>query len=154
MCHLREMNAVEFDHYTKTAIQNYADELVKSGIYPKENSLAQAQKVYSQLLPDGLNTKDQYLFHVINETDAIIGMIWFGKKPNAQGFIYDFMIDEHFRNQGFGTKTLELIEEKAKLMGINKLNLHVFGHNFNAISLYKKMGYTIYSMNMSKELEL
>lgn len=152
MCHLRPMNINEFEHYMKTAIQNYADELVKSGSCLKDNSLKDAQKTYDYLLPDGIETKNQYLYHVINSTDAIVGMIWFGVRPNGQGFIYDFLIYEHFRNQGFGSKTLELIETEAKKMKVSKLSLHVFGHNFDAIKLYKKMGYEIFSMNMAKEI--
>ncbi len=152
MCHLRPMNAYEFEHYAKPAIKEYAEELTKSGSCVEADSMSQAKKTFSFLLPDGIESKEQYLFHVINETDAIIGMIWFGLKPNNEGFIYDFSINESFREQGFGTKTMKLIEAEAKKHDIKKLGLHVFGHNLAAISLYKKLDYKIYSMNMSKEI--
>ncbi|MCF7930585.1 MAG: GNAT family N-acetyltransferase [Acholeplasmataceae bacterium] len=152
MCYLRPMNAYEFDHYIDEAVKNYARELTKSGSCLEKDSLAVSQKAFSNLLPDGLETKGQFLFHILNETDAVIGMIWYGHRPNNEGFICDFSIDENFRGQGFGKKAIELIENEAKKHGIKKLSLHVFGHNFVAISLYKKLGYEIYSMNMSKEI--
>jgi len=146
------MNAYEFEHYMKTAVHEYAAELTKSGSCAEEDSLKQAQESYSYLLADGIKTKGQFLFHVINSTDAIIGMIWYGLRPNGEGFIYDFSISEAFRSMGYGTKTMELIEAEAKKNGIKRLGLRVFEHNSNAIALYKKMGYGIYSLNMSKEI--
>jgi len=152
MCHLRPMNAYEFEHYIKPAIKEYAADLTTSGSCLESDSFKEAQKAFGFLLPDGVKSKDQYLFHVINETDAIIGMVWFGLRPNNEGFIYDFSIKEVFRGQGFGTRAMELLELEAKKHSIKKLVLRVFGHNITAISLYKKMGYEIYSMNMSKEI--
>lgn len=152
MCHLRAMNAYEFEHYMKSAVENYANELVKSGMHSKKDAMKESQKTFDYLLPDGIDTKDQFLYHIINETDAIVGMIWYGIRPNHEGFIYDFSILEPFRNQGLGTTTLELIEDEAKAKGLKKIGLHVFGHNVDAIRLYKRMGYDITSMNMSKEI--
>jgi len=146
------MNAYEFEHYVKEAVKNYASELTKSGSSLESDSLKVSQKTFSTLLPDGLESKGQFLFHILNETDAVIGMIWFGLRPNNEGFIYDFLIHENFREQGFGKKAMELIELEAKNHDVKKLSLHVFGHNIAAISLYKKLGYEIYSMNMSKEI--
>lgn len=152
MCYLRPMNAYEFEHYIKEAVIEYASELTKSGSCPEVDSLAMSQKTFTTLLPKGIESKGQFLFHIINETDAVIGMIWFGLRPNNEGFIYDFSVHEAFREQGFGKKAMELIEIEAKKHHVKKLGLRVFGHNIAAISLYKKLGYEIYSMNMSKEI--
>lgn len=152
MCNLRPMNAYEFEHYVKDAVKEYASELAKSGSCQEKDSLSISQKTFTSLLPDGIESKDQFLYHIINETDAVIGMIWFGLRPNNEGFICDFSIHENFRGQGFGKKAMELVELEAKKLKIKSLKLHVFGHNIAAISLYKKLGYEIYSMNMSKEI--
>lgn len=152
MCYLRPMNAYEFEHYIKEAVIEYASELTKSGSCAEKDSLKESQQTFNFLLADGIKTKGQFLFHIINETNAIIGIIWFGLRPNNEGFIYDFSILETYRSQGFGTKAMELIELEAKKHAVKKLGLRVFGHNIAAISLYKKLGYEIYSMNMSKEI--
>ncbi|MDM5143732.1 hypothetical protein ICE98_00803 [Lactococcus lactis] len=41
-------------------------------------------------------------------------------------FIYDFEIYEEFQNLGFGSKTLDLVADKAKELGFSFLGLHVF----------------------------
>lgn len=152
MSYLRPMNTYEFEHYIKDAIKEYASELTKSGSCPEKDSLEVSKKTFSNLLPNGIESKEQFLFHIINETDAVIGMIWFGLRPNNEGFIYDFSIHETFRGQGLGQEAMKLVELEAKKHQVKKIGLHVFGHNIAAISLYKKLGYEIYSMNMSKEI--
>ena len=52
----------------------------------------------------------------------------------------------------FGIQTMKKLEEKAKELKCNKISLHVFAHNNLAISLYKKMGYKITNLMMSKEI--
>jgi ribosomal protein S18 acetylase RimI-like enzyme len=51
-----------------------------------------------------------------------------------------------------GTQTMEKLEEKAKELKCNKISFHVFAHNNPAIFLYKKMGYKITNLMMSKEI--
>ncbi len=80
-------------------------------------------------------------------------MIWLGLVDNNLGFIYDFTILKSFRGQGLGEKAILLIEKKAKKTGVKKLKLQLFGHNLAAIGLYKKLGYQINNLNMSKEIK-
>jgi len=69
---------------------------------------------------------------------------------NQQMFLYDILINEKYKGKGFGTQTMEKLEEKAKELKCDKISLHVFAHNNSAISLYKKMGYKITNLMMSK----
>lgn len=153
MCHLRLMNSYEFDRYFKKALVDYAKDIAKSGDSSEEDARREAKKTFTSLLPDGIESKGQYLYHIINDTEAVVGIIWLGLATNDLGFIYDFSIYETFREQGFGAQTIKLIENKAKEFGLKKISLRVFGHNIIAMGLYKKMGYQIDSMNMSKEIK-
>ena len=47
---------------------------------------------------------------------------------------------------------MKKLEDKAKELKCDKISLHVFAHNNQAISLYKKMGYKITNLMMSKEI--
>lgn len=152
MCYLRVMNSYEFENYLKEAIVNYANNLMKSQGSVQKDCYKEAKQTIMTLLPNGVESKDQYLYHIINNTDALVGKIWLGLTNDKLGFIYDFSILEPFRGQGHGAKAMALIELKAKELGIKKLRLRVFGHNLAAISLYKKLGYQIDYMNMSKEV--
>ena len=42
------------------------------------------------------------------------------------------------------------MEGKVRELGIDKINLHVFSHNDPAIKMYEKLGYKVYSLNMTK----
>jgi ribosomal protein S18 acetylase RimI-like enzyme len=79
-------------------------------------------------------------------------MIWYGLRSNQEAFIYDFEIDQNYPSQSYINKTLFLLQDHARSLGIQKLSLHVFGHNGNAYALYLKMGYHAYSIHMSKEI--
>jgi ribosomal protein S18 acetylase RimI-like enzyme len=47
---------------------------------------------------------------------------------------------------------LELVEDRAKELGAKSVELHVFGHNHGALSLYEKMGYNETSITMAKQV--
>jgi len=152
MCYLKPMEDSQFENYVTHAIKNYEQELIKSGELTEKEAALEAKNTFFRLLPEGLKTKNQFLFNITNETCQNIGMIWYGLRSNQEAFIYDFEIDQNYRGQGYGKKTLLLLEDHAKSLGIHKLSLHVFGHNENAYALYRKMGYHAYSIHMSKEI--
>jgi ribosomal protein S18 acetylase RimI-like enzyme len=106
-------------------------------------------------LPQGLQTEANFLFMLVNETGQQVGHLWYNinaQKPNS-AFIYDFEIYEHFRRKGYALQALKTLEADAKLRGVKKLGLHVFGHNTAARELYKKAGYLETNVNMAKEIE-
>lgn len=151
------MSEEEFSTYFKEAIRKYAEEKVNSGNWSPEKAEELAKQTMEKLLPEGINTKTHHLYSIYDkESNKRIGIIWFkineNGSSNQQMFLYDILINEKYRGKGFGTQTMEKLEEKAKELKCNKILLHVFGHNNPAISLYKKMGYKITNLMMSKEI--
>ena len=156
MITLVDMSKDDFQDYLEWSVSNYATEQVKAGTWSEEKAKELAKKQFDQLLPDGIKTKDRYLYVVVDsETDDKVGYLWIGVHPKVreQLFIYDIVIFEDYRGQGYGTATLKGVEEKARELEINKITLHVFGHNEIAISLYKKMNYHMTNIHMAKELD-
>jgi GNAT superfamily N-acetyltransferase len=41
--------------------------------------------------------------------------------------IYDLIIHENLRRKGYASRTLELVEDRAKVLGTKSVELHVFG---------------------------
>lgn len=158
MVHLEPMSETQYKSYLNTAVQDYAQEHIKAGDCRPEDALALAQKDYQELLPDGLQSKNQFLFSVHDgapDKTESIGMIWFAVKDGRAGrsaFIYDFSIREHLRGKGYGRKVMERLEELVLEMGIDRVNLNVFGHNHGARKLYENMGYQITGIGMTKTL--
>ncbi len=149
------MTMAEYQPYLDVSVRNYADEKVRAGNWQPEEALERSAKEFQQLLPDGVATKDNYLYNIEDEALGKVGMIWLarlmlGTQPVM--FIYDFVIDEPHRRKGYGEQAMLAAEVQAKALGYDTIALHVFGHNHAARALYEKLGYEITNINMAKKL--
>ena len=158
MVHLEPMSETQFQSYLGTAVEDYAQAHLKSGDCAPEDALRLAQEDYQKLLPDGLQSKDNFLFSIYDDAlgkNEIIGMVWFAVTPNRavrSMFVYDLNIREELRRKGYGRKVMQRVEELVQEMGIDTVGLHVFGYNHAARALYENMGYQITGIGMTKTL--
>lgn len=154
MVTLKPMNQEDFQHYIISAIELYAKDKVASGNWSKDDALNLSEKDFSHLLPQGEKSEFNYLYSIFQD-ELNIGMIWIAQKSpetTDEGFIYDFIISDQYRGQGYGKKAMKEIETMAKELGMKKIGLHVFGHNIVARGLYEKMGYETTNIVMSKTI--
>lgn len=146
-----------FEAYLEGAIQEYAREHAKSGTWTEADSLAESRTEFTALLPNGVSSRDQFLFSIIDETTkANVGMIWFAVKSGPRGkyaFIYDFNVFPEFQGKGYGAAALRALEEQVKKQNLSEIELHVFGHNHTARALYNKLGYAETNIRMVKKLD-
>ena len=155
MSKLIPMTQPEFEAFLERLIPDYAADNVRAGYWSEEEALEKSRKQTMSLLPDGLQTKDHYLY-TLYEGDNAVGMIWLRAeldRPIKSGFIFDVEIKEEFRGKGYGKQAMLLIEEKARELGVKRMGLHVFGYNDVAKNLYERIGYKVSSTNMLKDLE-
>ncbi|MBL8080079.1 MAG: GNAT family N-acetyltransferase [Anaerolineales bacterium] len=151
MSKLHPMSQSEFDAFLERSIPEYAEDKVRAGNWTQTESLEKSRKEFEELLPQGLNTRDNFLYTLYDEKEAV-GEIWMKTIPPDHGFIYEVYIQERFRGKGHGKSIMLLLEEKAREMGLKSLGLHVFGSNRVARNLYEAIGYEITNVNMSKTL--
>lgn len=153
MTKLIPMTQPEFEAFLERSIPEYAAEHVRAGNWIESESLEKSRKEFEKLLPQGLNSADNFLYTLYDGEEAV-GMIWMKIRDHRSksGFIYDVFIDERFRGKGYGKSLMLLLEEKAREMELNSLELHVFGSNHVARKLYETIDYKITSVNMSKKL--
>lgn len=144
------MSQPELDAFLERSIPEYAQDKVRAGNWTEAESLERSRKEHEYLLPQGLNSKDNYLYTLYDDKEAV-GMIWM-KVELTRGFIYEVFVEERFRGKGYGKNIMLLLEEKAREMGLTSLGLHVFGSNHIARKLYETIGYEITNINMSKNL--
>jgi len=153
MIKLVPMQQEDFKPYLERGIREYADDHVRNGNWTAEEALEKSRKEFEQLLPDGVNSKDQFLYSIIDDPDNNkVGLLWVQVK-DQKAFIYDFIIDESFRGKGYGKQALLALDEKLQSMNVESVGLHVFGDNTTAQELYKKMGYQITGIHMRKVLK-
>ena len=144
MLELKSMNQSIYNNYIKNVKQQYVQELAKSRGIDFDEAIQLTNKEFDGLLPDGLKSKNQYLYTIINDTNKNIGIIWFSSESNHgdnEAFLFDIEIKKAYRGKGYGRKAMNILELKIKEMNIFTIGLHVFLHNEIACSLYNKIGY-------------
>ncbi|MFA6237462.1 MAG: GNAT family N-acetyltransferase [Bacteriovorax sp.] len=148
------MSETEYANWCIESMGTYKSEIIKSGMSESEAEKKTTED-FKRLLPEGLLSKDQYLFS-IKEDGRMAGILWFGVRgaeDNRKAFIYDINLYESERGKGFGKKAMLLLESEVKKLGLKHIGLHVFGHNTIARTLYEKLGYETTNVNMEKKLE-
>lgn len=145
------MDSDEYQKYISSAIKSYAEEKVLAGNWKQEESISKAEEEYTRLLPKGEKTESNFLYTILND-DKAIGVIWFAQLSEKKGYIYDINIVEKYQGFGYAKEAMKQIENVGQKLGINKIGLHVFGHNKVARGLYDKLGYKTTNVLMEKEI--
>lgn len=151
MLKLEPIQQEDFETFLEREIRGYAEDHVRNGNWSPEGALERSRKEFEHYLPDGIHSKNQYLYSILVE-DNKVGVLWVEVK-DQKAFIYDFVIDEAFRGRGYGKQALAAMDEKLKSMSVESVGLHVFGDNIAAQELYKKAGYQITGIHMKKTLK-
>lgn len=154
MVKLTPMAQEDFAAYLERSVREYAAEHVKTGNWKESESLEKSRAEFNKLLPNGLQSKDEFVYSIVDEsTGRKMGILWVEVKMDEtprRAFGYDFWIAEEFRGKGFGKQALMALDEILKSKDVEFMGLHVFGHNTNAFELYKKMGFEITNVQMKK----
>lgn len=156
MITLVQMDESTFQFFLKQSTRDYAEDKIKTGAWDAETAMKLSQEAMTRFLPKGLHTEGAYLYSIVEaETQTQAGYIWFNVNESRgvrEAFIYDIYIFEPFQGKGYGTRALTLLDEEARKMKVTKIGLHVFGQNDRAFKLYKKMGFIVTDITMSKML--
>jgi ribosomal protein S18 acetylase RimI-like enzyme len=62
---------------------------------------------------------------------------WLGR----DAFVDEFYLRAEYRGRGWGRRTMEFVEEKARSAGIRALHLEVVRGNGSALELYRRIGF-------------
>jgi ribosomal protein S18 acetylase RimI-like enzyme len=140
------------DEWIARTRQNYIEERLSSG-----DSLSEVEEnanaTMERLFPNGLPASGQLVGRLIWRSQAI-GYLWVGVAGSdpQRWWVWDVMIDEEFRGQGFGRQALLLAETLARSEGALSIGLNVLGHNRVARALYVSLGYTETAIQMRKAI--
>jgi ribosomal protein S18 acetylase RimI-like enzyme len=153
---LQPMTEDEFSAYKAWVVEDYAREIAENSRISMEEARASSIRDIDGALSQGLATSNQFLYHLVDSAPdpaTRLGYLWIEVNSQKQRcFIYDIYLHPQFRHQGWGRKTLDLLEANMRQQGIRRIGLHVFGNNHTAQELYAKMGYEITGLQMQKWL--
>lgn len=148
---LTPMTEQDYPRWLEEAVRHYAGELASTGYFKDPDAMAAEQ--FRQLLPEGLATPGHHIYHIRNENDVPVGVIWIGERPEVRmGFIYSLDVMPEHRRRGYARGGMLAAEEEVQRLGLTSLGLNVFGQNAPAISLYQSLGYRVTNFNMKKDL--
>ncbi|EUJ29978.1 Uncharacterized N-acetyltransferase YycN [Listeria grayi] len=150
MLTLQQMSREEYTNYLSNAVIDYAADKITAGTWTKDEAIGLANDAFADLLPQGIDTPNEYLY-TIHRSNIPIGHIWLHYKDQA-AFIYDFLIIADYRNKGYGSEAMTCLEQRAKQIGAVKLSLHVFAHNKQAVHVYEKAGFQYTDHTMAKNI--
>ena len=150
------MTGEEFIASKAWMVEDYANEIANNYRLPMDDARASATKEIDGMLSQGLSTPNHFLYNIVLSTESDesrIGYLWIDVDDQKRRcFIAEIYLHTEFRYQGWGRKTLELLETNMKQQGIARISLHVFANNRIAQELYSKMGYQSTGLNMQKWL--
>lgn len=132
---------------TSALIIDYVDYLVSQG---EEKDPFAAHKRAQVEIEAELRTAFQVgdgLWAAHNIEKETVGWLWIKYAqeglPHSAVFLYQILIKEEFRRQGYGTAMLTALEEALAEAGWSELYLNVWGTNQAAIRLYERAGYEL-----------
>ena len=152
---LRPITDEEFNTWKEAVIPGYAQDKVDSGQWPADAAIELSRKEYTELLPLGRNTENNYIYTVFGPEGMPVGTLWFVAKERARqqiAFVYDILIWPEHRRRGHALRAFMALEREAARLGLSGIALHVFGHNHGAHALYVKLGYVATNISMFKQL--
>lgn len=146
------MSPERYSTWRTYAVAEYASDNVKSGRWQADQAAALSEADFNDLLPDGLDTADHWLWSVVAASGDEVGILWVARRQEGHAFIYDIEMNPAQRGAGYGTAAMRALEEWCRANGFSTIGLHVFGHNDGAWRLYKRLGYNETSVQMEKRL--
>lgn len=140
---LTPMTPARFASYMRVSIKAFADALHGAGGFSPEEAVAESRRQFTENLPDGIETAEQFLYSV--EVDGReVGILWFAlqnRGSERHAFVFEIEVLADHRGRGYGKAIMLAAEQEAQRVGATSLGLHVFADNRRAIMMYEGLGY-------------
>jgi ribosomal protein S18 acetylase RimI-like enzyme len=148
------MRAEAYPAFFEEAVAFYAEENIAVGRWRAEEALGLSRSETENMLSQGLETPDQHIFEIFASVEQEpVGYVWVAAMPSGNAkvaFIVQLKIRPESQRQGHGRAALDLVEQRARHIGLAGMALQVFAHNPGAQTLYESVGYKVSSFNMTK----
>ena len=149
------MKKSEYAAWLAESIPAYAADKIASGQWAEADALELSKKENDELLPQGLETPDNYLFAIVDSDSEEVGMLWFAVKTkfNARiAYVYDVSVKPSRQREGHAMRAFLALEQEVRTRGLAGIALHVFGHNAGARALYAKLRYEPTNISLFKSV--
>ena len=140
---IKKMTQTEFEKFLD--YDGYARSLSKASGKPLEEMKRQSCIEMEKLLAQGLLTPENYLYSIFeSKKDKNIGFFWLAirlKNDEKTPYAYDIYIEKEYRQKGYASQVMIMIEEKIISLGYKEIELYIFHHNKESRALCDKLGF-------------
>ena len=153
---LTPMSEESFAWYKANSSPNYARDKVASGEWEEDDALDKARELFDEMMPQGLDTPDNFLFEIVDEWDDVtVGMLWFKVEERGgdrEAYVCDIFVKPEHQRKGHASRAFRRLEDTVKDLGLSGIGLNVFGNNVQAHRLYERLGYEPLNIYMFKPM--
>lgn len=149
------MTGRELDIWSAHSRAGFAEQQVASGLRQPAEARADAERLFAELLPEGLDTPLHHLW-TVRESGVTVGHLWLQVRPlstEVEAFLYDVELVATARGRGLGRATMLAAEDAARAWDATVMRLNVFGHNTPALRLYASLGYDVVDVALTRRLD-
>jgi ribosomal protein S18 acetylase RimI-like enzyme len=151
---LRPLRAAEFDEWFAGWSAWYAHDLEVHGGLRSVAAREKADRDMTAAFPEGFLSPGNVVL-AIEDTGGSVGVIWFAEREERgrrHAFLNSIAIVKERRGQGLGRAAMLALEDEVRALGLDRIELNVFGGNAVARGLYGSLGYTDTFVSMGKDL--
>lgn len=94
---------------------------------------------------DMVEESERFSSYVLKNEHSVAGFYLFQQEYDVS-YLMQMFVNKEFRQKGFGQKLLSHYENKSKEKGAKQLLLHASSMNEQAVSFYKRNGYSFYDV--------
>lgn len=155
--HLEPLGAEAFDAFARRSIDGFAGSQVAAGLSGRPEAVRQAQRAFTDLLPDRQDTTGHLIWTVHAETGPAVGYVWLGVREvrgRLEAYVYDLDIDVSARGRRLGRAAMLAAEDAARRRGASVVRLTVFAHAAPALRLYDSLGYVVEGALLTRRLDV
>ena len=137
---LRRMTDAEFDDFLSGNAEEYAAELVATGM-SEEAAAQRSREQIGQLVAAGQASPGMHFFTAWVGAQPV-GSLWLCTL-DPMAFVYDVVVSEAQRRKGYGAAIMNAGALWSREQGHPVVGLNVFAHNPGARALYDRLGYLV-----------
>jgi len=153
---IRPLREDEYDAWRRMSRDRYAEDMIENAGFTPEAAGQKSENDFRLTMPDGLASAGQHVFAVEALDGGVVGHVWLGERQTQYegrvAFVYEIRLDEEHRGKGYGRDAMLLLEDEARTLGLDRIELNVFGGNSVARGLYRSIGYEERAVMMGKKL--
>ena len=149
------MTDEDYAAFIRKSIPEYAYDQMRAGNWTANEAAGRARAEFQQMLPNGPQTPNAYLWTIMDENDRKVGMLWYfvdANRSRKTAFLIDFFIFPEGRRKGYEAQAFELFENEARVLGVERVELQIFTHKSEDVLLYRENGYQETSIFFAKDL--